>query len=56
MTILDLIKKTATIFNIESVLQDTNLNTITEASHDEVLNANSELNRLFELKVYQLSD
>lgn len=49
MTILDLIKKTAVIFNIEKILDDTNIDSITNSTQTTVLDSNSQLNRLYEL-------
>ena len=49
MTILDLIKKTAVIFNVENVLQDPSLDNLTNATQPTILSTNSQLNRMFEL-------
>lgn len=49
MTILDLIKKTAVIFNIEAILKDSNLNEVANEAQLTILSSNSQLNRMFEL-------
>lgn len=49
MTILDLIKKTAVIFNVEQVLEDSDLESLTNNTQVDVLNGNEQLNKMFEL-------
>lgn len=56
MTILDLIKKTAVIFNIESVLEDPDLSTLTNNTQSTILSNNTQLNRMFELTKIVLSE
>lgn len=56
MTALNLIKKCAVLLNIEDVLTDTSLNSITEQNEDVALANNSTLNRLFELLKLMLQD
>ena len=49
MTILDLIKRTAVIFDIDDILKDSNLENFTESAQNTILGANDQLNRMFEL-------
>ena len=56
MTILDLIKKTAIIFNVDDILRDFDLNNLTNDMQSMVLNNNSQLNRMFELAKVVLSE
>ena len=48
MTVLDLINKSAIMLNIQEVLNDTSLATITSSNQDEMLNNNFALKRLYE--------
>ena len=56
MTILDLIKRTARIFNVEEILSDPDLSTITSITQSTVLDNNEQLNRVFELSKIVLSE
>ena len=56
MTILDLIKRTAVIFDIESILKDEDLVGVTNNTQSMVLNNNEQLNRMFELSKVVLSE
>ena len=48
MTILDLINKSAVMLNIQEVLNDANISTITPDNETSVLNNNFALKRLYE--------
>lgn len=56
MTILDLIKKTSIIFNIQEILNDSSLDAITNNTQTVFLNNNEKLNRMFELCKVVLSE
>ena len=56
MTILDLIKRTARIFNVEEILSDPDLSTITSITQSTVLDNNEQLNCVFELSKIVLSE
>ena len=56
MTILDLIKKTAVIFNIEKILNDSDLDGLLDIMQPVVLSNNEQLNRMFELCKVVLSE
>ena len=56
MTILDLIKKTAVIFDVQEILNESELDSITNNTQTTVLDNNEHLNRMFELSKIVLSE
>lgn len=56
MTVLDLIKKSAVILNIDEISSGTSLNTVTPENEATILQENFALNRLFELVKVMLNE
>lgn len=56
MTILELIKKSATILNVKQILDDTGLKDLTPADEATVLSKNQELSRMYELAKLVIND